>query len=133
MRNMLALLLLSLAVTACGDSVGPDPDAHVGTYTLQTVNGSPLPFLIRQEGNNRIELTEGTVTLNANGTFSSRHSHRFTEGESISTETQSLTGTYVKSDGTFTFTDNEGDVYSALLEGNSLTLNEGGVVAVYRK
>jgi len=68
-----ALSAFSLAACA-GDGTGPGPVHVTGTYTLQAFAGRRLPVaLINSEGF-RQELSGGTITLNADGTFVRRDS-----------------------------------------------------------
>ena len=69
----IALLLGTLGLAACDDSNDPIivPNVLTGTFTLQTVNGAPLAAAVIDSANPalRIDALSGTITINANGTF----------------------------------------------------------------
>lgn len=138
MRNILrgGLVLLATILTACGgDSDGPTgPDtSHVGTYTLSTLNGTNLPFVLVQVGNDKLEITQGSMTLNADNTFSDRATLRETVGGAVSTEQSTSTGTYSRNNNALSFTYSDGSVIAGSLSGGQLTIAQDGVVGVYRK
>ena len=67
-RTILLSAMLAVPLVACGgdDSTGPS-ESYSGTYTLRTINGQNLPFLIIQVGADKIEWTSDKVTLSDNG------------------------------------------------------------------
>lgn len=134
MRKLFSLVVLMLVfLGACDDSgTGPDNSVH-GTYTLDTVNGNKVPFAIVQIGNDKLEIMSGSVTINADGTFSGRTTLRTTEEGRTTTEEESFTGTYTNTNNSFTFRTSDGDTYSGSVTGGSLTLIVEGFTLVYRK
>lgn len=134
MRKLLSLIVLMLVfLGACGDSgTGPE-DSTSGTYALETVNGNRVPYTILQFGNDKIEVVAGSITINADNTFSWRVTLRTTEGGRVTTEEDRYTGTYTRNNNAFSFTDNEGDAYAASVQGGTLTMTVEGLVLVFRK
>lgn len=67
MKKLLPLLgvLVLLPTLACSDAEGPDTVA--GTYTLQTVDGHPLPAIV-----SGAQVISGGVVLRADATFEDR-------------------------------------------------------------
>lgn len=63
--RLLGMLSVGLAV-ACGDPVAPGDFA--GTYTLQRVDGDPLPTVLFTTEYVRVRVLADTLRLNANGT-----------------------------------------------------------------
>lgn len=91
----LALLLVVLLLAACSDDdvSGPEIDEISGTYTLETINGQPLPYAIIQIGN--IYITAyigGSMTLNPN--------HRYVERADLRTAFYDSVGAVVVEDTT---------------------------------
>lgn len=92
-------LVLTLALTAfacSGDSTGPGGSSAsvTGTYTLRTVNGSPVPVTVAQLPGYTLRVTAATLTLNSPNTFSSTGTYQETTGSQTVTVTQTCTGTY---------------------------------------
>ena len=138
-----ALALLTLAAGACGgddDSTGPN-GSIAGTYTLQTVNGSPPPITVFELGDDKIEVTGASVVINENGTFSATSTVRETDAGQVTTSSSVCSGTYTRSGSTVTFTEpdsnNEdcgGSYTGTWSNGNTLTIAFGpGLQAVFRK
>lgn len=71
LRRLLLLTLLATGAAACSDSTGPDPYTTItGDYTLQSINGLPLPVeLLNFVGVYRLLQVSGTMTLNVDNTF----------------------------------------------------------------
>lgn len=81
--------LLALALAACSDSTAPDTQLNVvGGYTLQSINGKVLPFVLIDFGFFRIDQVGGTLVLNANHTFVERDSLRQFFNDSVGTPAQ---------------------------------------------
>ncbi len=98
-------LIVALAVsllTGCGDSTGPE--AIAGNYTLRTINGQDLPFLIVQVLDDKIELTAGSLRINSDNTFSANLTLATTDGGATTSETETTTGTYTLNGTALTFT-----------------------------
>ena len=138
MRTILRLtaLLTVLVAAACGDSSGPD-NAITGTYTLRSINGEDLPVVIRDAPDDRVEVTSGSLTLNANGSYSDVINFLVSNGTSTFPDRATDSGTYTQSGNTVTFRSNSGDVYNMTLSGNTLTQSfDDGVIQltlVYQK
>jgi hypothetical protein len=137
MRKVLAVATLALTmVTACGDSTGPDGEANIsGTYTLRTVNGQNLPFPLLVVGTTyRLEVTASTVSINANGTFTQSATLREVNGTNTTTETESATGTWTRTNNAISFRDSaDGTVFTGSLSGNTITLVDEGMTLVFQK
>lgn len=132
MRRFALALVLALA-TACGDTSGPDT-GHTGTYTLRSVDGDPLPATLYEDGTDYVRVVGGSLTLDADGTFSTQSTINYRMQGETGTETGTLFGTYTRSGSSIVMTDSDGDVFTATYDGNDqLTMSEDGVVVVYRK
>ena len=126
-RIFLALLVLGLV--ACGDDViGPEDIA--GTYTLQSVNGQSLPWVLEAG----IEVTAGSVTINENMTCSRSLTATLTDGGTVVTVTNTDEGTYTFVNGAIMFAwDSDGSTDSGSIVGSRLTLSADGDVLILRK
>ena len=128
-----AVALLALTA-ACGGGDGVSgPGSVEGTYTLQSVNGGPLPFVIFDEGGYKLEITAASYVLTGAGTFTNSASFRETEGAAVTTFTETFAGRYTVSASTITFTDADGEVYVGTISGGNLVFNEDGLSAVFVK
>lgn len=92
-----AVAALLLAGSACskeftGVGEGIDP----ATFTLRTINGQtvPLTAAIRNNGNLRIEILDGTFKIESTYQFSQTTSYRRTENGTVTTSTEKCIGTY---------------------------------------
>ncbi len=141
MLRFLTIMTVVLAgglLTACGDdgdATGTGGTSIFGTYALQTVNGTSLPFVLIQIGNDKIEVTAGSVRLNSDNTYSVSVTFRLTEAGTVTTETDTGAGTYTASGSTIQFSDSgdgEGP-FTGSISGNTLTIIDEGVAFVFRK
>ncbi len=131
--RVLAVALVAVAA-ACGGNDGinePKEQAITGTYTLKTVNGAALPFVIFQGDGYKLEVLAASYVLAASGSFTNSASFRATEGGVATTSTETLTGRYTVSGTTVTFTDSDGDVLTGTISGNNLQFTEDGMTAVF--
>ena len=134
MRRLIACLALALFAGCGGDSVtGPTAESVSGTWTLQTINGAHLPFIIAQSGADKIEVTSDVITVVSGGTFTQLTQFRTTV-DGVATDdatddhgTWKLKGTAL----TFTFSDNTSG--TATVSENTLTVTDEGTTLVYTK
>jgi hypothetical protein len=125
---------LVLPFSACGDDDPTSPNVDVtGTFTLRTINGEDLPVIIAQVGEDMIEVTEGTIRLNADSTFSDSTTFRITEGGVVTIEEDGAVGTYTQSGTSVTLHPSEGAPYAVSVSGNTLTQTAGAFALVYQK
>ena len=129
---MKKLLLLSLLATvaSCDPAAVTSlaGDAIVGTFTLQSVNGDPLPAAFNDNGQ-QVQITAGTFTINGNATF--------TYSETWDGQADVTTGTWSKNGNTYTFDPTETQQEPtqtngyATLSGSTMTLtvdDPGGTI-----
>jgi len=131
LKHLAVLLALSTIAADCpfGDSsnsTGTDASAVVGSWTLQSVNGDPLPASFDDNGNT-VQITAGSATINANNTF--------TYSETWDGSQDVTNGTWAKDGNTYVFTPNAvvGEVQVpgyVTVSGNTMTLtvNDGGTI-----
>ena len=132
LRASLLSLLASLVVLSCGDSTGPN--RLVGTWRLQTVSGQPLPFTLEQDGTRKVELTGETITLLASGKQTMVTSFRVTEAGTVLVESIPAPGSYTVNGSTLTLTfDEDESVYTAFVNGDSMTIDDIGLTFTYRR
>jgi hypothetical protein len=105
-----------------------------GTWTLRTIGGATLPFIVDQVGNDKIELMEAVVNAAANGTFTTTSIERTTIDGQATTRSYAEDGSYLRvgADVTFTFSIDNSAV-TGTLSGDSLTFTGSGRPVVYRK
>jgi hypothetical protein len=136
LKAFAALAGLALILTACGGSDSPTTPiitnaSLAGTYTLKTVNGSPLPAVI-QAGTaevSKIEILSDVVTLTVDGKWNGVEQFRLTTGATVEMQTVNSSGTYTVSGTNVTFKDNlDGSLADAAVSGNTFTLNDGSYV-----
>ena len=141
MRARRYLAALALALAACGGSdksTGPGGTLE-GTYALKTINGRALPAVVFQIPDDKVEITSGSVTMNANNSFSETVTLRETiTGSPVEETPITCPGTYTRSGSAITFSEPEtedcGGTYTGTWSsGNTLTVNFGGVTGVFRK
>lgn len=130
------LALAAVALIGCGgDSTGVGTKVE-GTWTLQTVNGSPLPYTAIFVANPlyKFEILSDQFVANANGTYSETSTTRETDGSNVTTSTDTGNGTWSQSGSTVNITDaSDGTVTQAAISGNTITANQQGLVLVYRR
>src|SRR3954470_11207135 len=72
-RRMLAAAIAGLALTACaGDATSLPSTALLdalaaGPYTLESVNGQPLPVEVRRDATVRVTVSDGTLSFSGTG------------------------------------------------------------------
>ena len=128
-------LLMALATVACSsdDSTGPDTSVE-GTWTLQSVNGSDLPYVVAQAGSDKVEVTADVLTVASGGAFTEITSIRVTSGGNVTTQSIPDAGSYTVNGTAVTFTfQSDGSSGTGTLSGNTLTVATQGVSLLYKK
>ena len=126
------LAVLIFGVTACGGD-GTGLENIAGLYTLETIDGDPLPVLLVEVGDNKIEVTAGSVTLNTDRTCSDSLTLEITEGGNVDSDVATDECTYT-TDGraiTLTYTDNTVSVGTII--GSALTITDDAVAFLFRR
>lgn len=121
-------------VVACGERgvTAPEPEI-TGTYTLQTINSSPLPFTVYAIGDDKLEVLDGSVTLNMDNTFSDRITLRYTEGDTSRVETELTSGKYARDGSALVFHFKQGGSYTGSVEGRMLRQFVSGYIFGYAR
>jgi hypothetical protein len=127
-KSMLAALVFTLV--ACGGDKATGPQNVTGTYTLQTVNGANPPSAVYQDTQQKVEVTDGTLNLSANNTWTGTLGGRFTDftvtpNDVIDFAGQPLNGgTYTLNGSSLTLNDpTEQLVFTGTVSNGTLTLN----------
>ena len=132
LRRSLLTLLVSVVLVSCDDATGPDD--LLGTWRLESVSGQPLPYILEQDGTRKVELTGETVTLLASGRQTMVTSFRVTEGTNVFTESIPASGNYTVDGSTVLLTfDTDEDKYTAIVNGETMTIDDIGLTFVYRR
>jgi predicted small lipoprotein YifL len=138
MRRLSALLPVFAALVilaGCGSDGPPNagPASVVGTYTLRTINGSPLPYTVVQFDDNKVEVMAYALTLEAGGTWTESGTVRVTEGGTVTTLPSANTGTYTLTGNVISLVGPEARTVSGTVDGVTLRLTEEGFLTVYTK
>ena len=116
-------VLFAAAVLACGDSGdSTSPESIEGLYTLQTINGGALPAVVYEDEAAKVEIVAGAITLGPGTKWSISLTARATLDADVSTNTETLDGTWSRSGSTLTLTSADGDVETLVLSGSTLTM-----------
>ena len=125
MRGLKSFVMVAVLV-ACGcsgDKTTAPGESMSGSFTLRTLNGSPLPGLLIQDPTGKLEVTAGTLNFNADKTWSGTVTARFTSvGGGTTTQTIAGNGTYLLHGSDIVVHDNtNGRDYNGTVNGNALT------------
>lgn len=131
-KTFLALLALTLACG--GDSTGPTEASVAGTWNLQSVNGTALPFIVSQTGTNKVEITADVLTVTSSGSFTEITTLRTTQNGTATTQTVADAGSYVLNGNNATFQfQSDGSIGSGTVSGSTLTVSQAGLSLIYKK
>jgi hypothetical protein len=127
----LCLVLASgLLLSACKPQAKLDkPVDPTGVYTLVSVNGTRVPGSISHDGT-PLQVRSGTFTLNADGSCSTKTVFVPPSGTEA---TREVTATYTKEGAKLTMQWKGAGTTTGTVESNTFTMNNEGMVFVYRK
>jgi hypothetical protein len=133
-RTRLLLLVIGALGISCGggDSTGPN-DSVAGTYSLRTVNGSNLPYIVVQIGADKVELTSDILTLSEAGSFTELTTFWTTTNGQVTTSTESDAGSFTLNGTAASFVFNSGTSGTGTISGGTITVALSGFSFVYRK
>lgn len=133
MRQPLFMLPF-LALLACGGDGSTGPGASIaGAYSLTTVNGAPLPFVVTQAGTYKYEITADTYTLADGATFTEVRADRTTSNGAVTTSTKTDAGSWSRNGTSITLTSPANGAVSGTVSGNMLTLSSAGNTLIFTK
>jgi hypothetical protein len=137
MRRLISVLLAVGLVACGGDSTSPAPSI-AGTWSLKTVNGAALPYVILASGTTKIELVSDVFTITANdassGAFTQLTTIRSTQNGQVTSQSIPDAGTYTLNGTAVTFRFNsDGSVGTGSWSGNTITATEEGFAEVYQR
>jgi hypothetical protein len=136
----MALLVGSLCVAGCNDSDNLNfvlPVDGLGTFTLVTVNGNPLPAIVVDSVSPplTIRALSGQIVISADNTFTDLVSLEQTLGGVITTSSRACSGTWSSTGNTLTFveagTTNCGRTFTGVLNNRTLAASILGVPATF--
>ena len=133
MTRTILLGALAALTAGCIDEVPMGNPTVNGTYVLQTVNGSGLPYTVT-EGETTTTVLDGALTLFQGGTYSeSGRSRQATSGQ-VTDHSLSEAGSYELFGTSITFRRADGRrTRLATLNNKTLTIVESAMTTVYRK
>jgi len=124
------VLAASLLLTACKPEAGFNkPIDPAGVYTLVSVNGTQVPASISHDGT-PLQVRSGTFTINADATCSTKTVFVPPSGTEA---TREVSATYSKEGAKLTLQWKSAGTTIGTVEGNTFTMNNEGMVFVYRK
>ena len=133
MRRAL-FFLAAVSCLACLDDNIVGSSTVTGSYTLKTINGSPLPFTITGSGANKTEVVDDVITLFQGFTYSESTTSRITVNGQATNETKSRTGAFSLFGTSFILSSNDGSLERrGTISGNTMTIVEPGKVSVLSK
>ena len=120
----ITIAVLALGMAACTNSSTTGPSGSLsGTYRLQTINGSPVPYTFASG----VTLQSDVLTLSSNGNYSD--AAQYSDGRLIVEQ-----GYYNNYNGAITFTDqSNNNNYQGSISGTVLTEIVSGLTEVYQK
>ena len=134
--RLVRVLFLSLVVptlVACGDEDGPT--GVTGTYTLRTIGDDPVPAIEYEDAEWRDEILSGSIRLDDDETCLVTIAWRstFKPDNDVDTGTVVSDCTYEIDDGTIAFEFSPDDIEEGTISGNTITMDDGSTVWIFRK
>jgi hypothetical protein len=135
---------VTVFIIACGAAVSlacspsnagaPADTSIVGTWSLETVNGAPLPYVLTDSASTRTEVTADVLTFLPSGQFTQLTQLRTTTAGEANTQTVPQAGTFSSNRGSVTlqFTGDSAS-YSGTVSGRTFTLAYQALTLRYGK
>ena len=128
--SCLLSLFVVLALAGCKPAAQVTSDINpVGTYALASVDGNKVPCALTHDGH-ALTVKSGTFIINPDGTCSSRMVFSPPSGSEASKEVKA---TYTRQGATLTMRWEGAGTTTGTVEGDTFTMNNEGMVLVYRK
>ncbi|HEY4302836.1 MAG TPA: hypothetical protein VGM82_00100 [Gemmatimonadaceae bacterium] len=130
MRTLAMLLIAGLMVACGGDSsTAPTVDnSFIGSFTLKTINGQRLPYVIAQSGNNSVTVTVDHMVIADGGSWTEVATYTVvTNGTSV-TQIGGGGGTWIRTGNALGLTDGATNQlsYTGTFANGTLTMNGAG-------
>jgi hypothetical protein len=137
MRRLFVSMLALVTLVACGDNstTGPATVNLVGSWRLQSVNGSAVPYT-QQNGTSKLEVFGGGIVISQSGSFTTTLMERVTTNGSASVMNVTTYGTVEISGSGLIFkrTDIANDPgTTAELSIDSIALTQNGLALLFVK
>ena len=124
------LLTAGLLLSACQQEAKVDKSADpTGVYALVSVNGGKVPASVAHDGN-ALQVRSGTFTIKADGTCGTKTVFVPPSG---SEATREVSATYTKEGSKLTMQWKDAGTTTGTIEGNTFTMDNEGMLFVYRK
>ena len=128
--SALALAAVVVTLAACGsDKKITGPTDVVGTYSLATIDGSPLPYTVPNNPTNTIVIQSGLVMLNSDNSYTIGGTGTSDGGDPQAVIADAGTYAFSGSTVTFTSTAHPGLIYTATATTTTLTETVPGAFA----
>lgn len=133
-RFALACAAVTLLACGGGDSTGPVASAE-GTWNLQTVGGTALPYTYFYDAStsHRLEVLSDVFVMSAGGTYIETFTTRETLGTQVTTSTDSDAGTWSQSGKAVTVTFSDGSHLTAAINEDQITMSTAAGVLLYAR
>jgi hypothetical protein len=137
MRRLLTSAVAALSFTmfvACGsdNTIAPQPLSMAGTWNLQSINGTVLPFIL-QAANPMAELVDDHMVVLEDGTFTETYNIRLTDGATVQTLPGSDSGTLRLSGTAVTVTYSDGTPGAGNMSATSMSVTIAGFTLVFAR
>lgn len=127
-------LLLVAGLMACGGETTAPAATIAGTWNLQTINGTTMPFVIAQTGANKDELLSDMLVVSGTGSFTQTTTLRSTRNGAASTQSIADAGSYSLNGSAVSFRWNsDNSTGTGSWTGNTLTMAADGFAVVYTR
>jgi hypothetical protein len=129
-RQLLFLLTAGILLSACKQeskvATGADP---TGVYSLVSVNGNKVPASVSHDGT-ALQVRSGSFAIKADGTCGTTTVFVPPSGKEA---TRDVSATYTKDGSKLTMQWQGAGVTTGTIEGDTFTMNNEGMVFVYKK
>jgi hypothetical protein len=126
-------IALVAAAFTLGCSPATSPLDVIGTYTLKSVSGSPLPYQLPEVGPIKVHVLDDMIILTPSGTYSEVGHKLFTNGTMASVATPVDAGNFRRRGDAITMESLLIGVWSGTIKGSTLTLEQQGLTLIYEK
>ena len=128
--HLVFLLTAGILLSACKQepevAAGADP---TGVYTLVSVNGNKVPASVSHDGTT-LQVRSGSFTIKAEGTCGTKTVFVPPSGQEA---TREVSATYTKEGSKLTMQWRGAGMTTGTIEGNTFTMDNEGMVFVYKK